>query len=193
MRVTNAGQTIVITAKESYTRDELFTLLKEKLDPKFGAPELKKILGIEYIAYPGADGFDNLVSVRKNRITMSQVKSTAKGMAGSAALNVVTDGWSNILNLEGKANAAVMKELAEGIELLTTGEVDRRTPVKSRSVALALAILFGILGVDRFYLGYKGLGVLKLLTLGGFLILWLVDLFSIITGRMNDKAGNPLG
>lgn len=35
-------------------------------------------------------------------------------------------------------------------------------------VALVLSILFGMVGADRMYLGHIGLGVLKLITMGGF-------------------------
>ena len=41
-------------------------------------------------------------------------------------------------------------------------------------VALLLSIFVGSLGVDRFYLGKVGTGILKLVTLGGFGVWWLI-------------------
>ena len=52
---------------------------------------------------------------------------------------------------------------------------------KNWLAALLLSILVGGLGIDRFYMGYIGLGILKLLTFGGFGIWWLVDLILIVT------------
>jgi len=63
---------------------------------------------------------------------------------------------------------------------------------KSWMVALLLSIFLGGLGVDRFYLGYTGLGILKLLTCGGLWIWWLIDLILIATGKMKDSNGNEL-
>ena len=64
--------------------------------------------------------------------------------------------------------------------------------MKSKMVALLLSIFLGELGIDRFYLGYIGLGILKLLTGGGFGIWWLVDLILIATGKMKTKDGQKL-
>ena len=46
-------------------------------------------------------------------------------------------------------------------------------------LALLLSVLFGVIGVDRFYLGYPALGVLKMFSFGGLLIWWLVDIVLI--------------
>lgn len=59
-------------------------------------------------------------------------------------------------------------------------------------VALLLSIFLGQLGVDRFYMGYVGTGILKLLTLGGCGIWWLVDVILIATKKLPDANGLPL-
>ena len=56
---------------------------------------------------------------------------------------------------------------------------------KDRSTALILSVLLGTLGVDRFYVGDIGLGLLKLFTIGLCGIMWLIDLF-IIRGRADE-------
>ena len=63
---------------------------------------------------------------------------------------------------------------------------------KTQAVAFILAWLLGIFGIDRFYLGYTGLGLLKLFTLGGLGIWALVDTVMIGGGVMRDKQGRRL-
>ncbi len=46
-------------------------------------------------------------------------------------------------------------------------------------LTLLMSIFFGGLGVDRFIMGHIGLGILKLITAGGFGIWWLVDVILI--------------
>ena len=64
--------------------------------------------------------------------------------------------------------------------------------MKSRTTALLLSIFFGELGIDRFYLGKIGTGLLKLITLGGGGIWWIIDIIIIASGGMTDKQGNAL-
>lgn len=63
---------------------------------------------------------------------------------------------------------------------------------KSKSTTFLLCYFFGALGVHRFYLGKLLTGILMLLTGGGLMIWWLIDLYAIITGRLKDKQGNDL-
>ncbi|MGS2750094.1 TM2 domain-containing protein [Bacillus zanthoxyli] len=58
--------------------------------------------------------------------------------------------------------------------------------MKSKGVAYLLHIFFGFLGAGRFYVGDIGMGILNLLTFGGFGFLWIIDLF-LLSGRVDYK------
>ena len=68
------------------------------------------------------------------------------------------------------------KDLSKRREMRDSGRRDKRWVV-----ALLFSILLGWLGVDRFYMGYIGTGILKLITFGGFGIWWIIDLILIVT------------
>ena len=51
--------------------------------------------------------------------------------------------------------------------------------LKDPTTILLVSIFLGALGIDRFMLGETGMGILKLLTLGCFGILTIVDWFTV--------------
>ncbi len=59
-------------------------------------------------------------------------------------------------------------------------------------VSILLSYFLGALGVDRFYLGYTGLGILKLLTCGGCGLWALIDFLLIGFNAIRDASGLPL-
>lgn len=67
-----------------------------------------------------------------------------------------------------------------------------QTGQKSFIATWILSLLLGSLGIDRFYLGKIGTGILKLITAGGFGIWALIDLIMVLTGNTKDKQGYAL-
>jgi len=66
------------------------------------------------------------------------------------------------------------------------------SPTKEYVPAVLLSFFVGSFGVDRFYLGHVGLGVAKLLTLGGLGIWQFIDFVLILFGAVKDQNGLPL-
>ena len=71
-------------------------------------------------------------------------------------------------------------------------QVTQATSDKDWTTLLILSLLLGSLGIDRFYAGRIGLGVLKLITFGACGIWSLVDLILVATGKFVDENGLPI-
>ena len=61
--------------------------------------------------------------------------------------------------------------------------------MKNKTTALLLSFFLGGFGVDRFYLGYTGLGIVKLITCGGFGIWTLIDFIMLICNKIQPANG----
>ena len=70
--------------------------------------------------------------------------------------------------------------------------MEGHTSDKDWTTLLILSLLLGWLGVDRFYAGHIGLGVLKLLTLGACGIWALIDIILVAVGNFTDADGLPI-
>ncbi len=74
---------------------------------------------------------------------------------------------------------------AKGILINNVGE-------KYQIVALIMSALGGLFGLDRFYLGHRTLGLLKLFTFGGMFLWYFLDMALILLNIIKDNNGKSL-
>lgn len=104
----------------------------------------------------------------------------------------------SIMDLQAQARAGVLRansmlRRADGQSAwFPASEIPGVFSEKDWLTAVLLSFFVGVLGIDRFYLGYTGLGILKLITLGGCGLWALIDLILIAMGNLNDASGLPL-
>lgn len=86
-----------------------------------------------------------------------------------------------LLENQKKFNAIDLMTIKQQLDKMSDKELVMLNSVnfKDPTVALILSVIVGGWGVDRFYIGDTGLGVLKLVTGGGLGVWWFVDLFMI--------------
>ena len=106
--------------------------------------------------------------------TTDQVALDQTAPKEAAAVEVATEQPSTpVIKAESTVKKAIKKQKDDGESTSHSGG-------KNQIVALILCLLFGVLGIHRFYLGYTGLGVLYLFTLGLFGIGFIIDLILLI-------------
>lgn len=101
----------------------------------------------------------------------------------------MTEKASNYLMINGKYfSDNDLFTVKKHLELMDDSQIDSLTLVtyKDPIWAIIFSLLFGSLGIDRFYIGDMGLGIAKLLTCGGFGIWTIVDWF-LIMGKAKEK------
>lgn len=89
-------------------------------------------------------------------------------------------------------NNTLLRKDGENTREFRAAEVPGLFSDKEWMVVLLLSIFLGSLGVDRFYLGHTGLGILKLLTGGGCGVWALIDIILIATDKITDSRGLAL-
>lgn len=88
-----------------------------------------------------------------------------------------------LVNNQKKFDATQMPIITEQLKKMSNEEFVLLSSMnlKDPSLMLVISLFFGTFGVDRFLLGDIGMGIVKLLTLGGLGILTIIDWFSVMT------------
>lgn len=139
--------------------------------------EQKKIVIVEQSANE-INTIDNVPTVTDENMTASVGKSVVipshRAISFSKKENVVTAKINPTLGTKTVITNKVSKAKKKAEKNNAAGGG------KSQILALILCIFLGYLGFHRFYLGYSGLGLLYLFTLGLFGVGWLIDIILLI-------------
>ena len=77
--------------------------------------------------------------------------------------------------------------------MATRGHMSRKSKTeKSFATAAYLSFFLGVFGIDRFYLGYYWLGIIKLCTFGGFTVWANIDTILILANHLPTASQRQL-
>jgi len=112
-------------------------------------------------------------------------------LPGQPAIDVDTEQLRSMAAVRMVLPLTMVQDAASGI-LYPASQIPGVYSQRSYITTLLLSFFFGYLGVDRFYLGYTGLGIAKLLTLGGCGVWALIDLILVAMRKVSDSEGRTL-
>jgi TM2 domain-containing membrane protein YozV len=90
---------------------------------------------------------------------------------------------------------AIIKKAAEICPKCGVRQAGRKDVMEVSSrwlTVLLLSVFLGVFGVDRFYVGKIGTGILKLVTGGGCGIWCIIDIILIVTSNFTDVDGKVI-
>lgn len=94
---------------------------------------------------------------------------------------------------EQPAQLAAQSPVVEQPSVVKPIAIVKKSPRQRHFLAtFFISFFWGVFGADRMYMGYWGLGFLKLITAGGFGLWVIVDLFLVMGGYMRDKQGREM-
>jgi len=110
----------------------------------------------------------------------------------SPSIDMTTQELSGCLENNSAAGhcSALNGVLCEGPRNWTSYFPCRYTNGYQFEVALSLSVFLGYLGIDRFYLGYPTIGLMKLFTFGGFIVGNWVDIILIASQVLKPADGS---
>jgi TM2 domain-containing membrane protein YozV len=100
----------------------------------------------------------------------------------------ILDEQQKSLKVGGQGGINIVNQQTQTIPVQEVIKKEKSIVVKNHTTALLLSIFLGYIGVDRFYVGHTGLGILKLLllfTIWGGAIWWIIDIILFATKKIN--------
>lgn len=122
-------------------------------------------------------------------VPVNTVPAPAETITLAPGITVGKDAFLRMTPAEYRKLTGKKLSFPQKIALKLTQKKMKSSGGKDQLIAAILCFAIGIFGVHRFYLGYTGIGILQILTLGGLGIWALIDLIRILLGDLKPKGG----